>query len=172
MGIKELNSLKWDIHESVTTFPGSHIIGDVKIGENSSVWYNAVIRGDRSAIVIGKNSNIQDNCVIHCADNLTTILGDNVSVGHGAILHGCEIGDNVLIGMNATVLNGAKIGKGSIIGAGALVTEGKEFPDESLILGVPGKLIRQLNSEEVDQIKKNALIYVDLAKENNASKSS
>ena len=171
MDDKDFDSPKWDIDKTVVTFPGSHIIGDVKIGENSSVWYNAVIRGDRGPIIIGKNSNIQDNCVIHCADDLTTALGDNVSVGHGAILHGCEIEDNVLIGMNATVLNGAKIGKGSVVGAGALVTERKEFPEGSLILGVPGKLVRQLSLEEMEKIKINALVYVKLSKENHASRS-
>lgn len=171
MNSKDYNP-KLDIDKTVATLPGSHIVGDVKIGENSSVWYNAVIRGDRGPIVIGKNSNIQDNCVIHCADNLTTALGDNVSVGHGAILHGCEIGENVLIGMNATVLNGAKIAKNSVVGAGALVTEGKEFPEKSLILGVPGKLVRKLSLNEIEKIKENALVYVDLAKENHISKSS
>ena len=164
MNYKDFNSLKLDIDKTVARFPGSHIIGDVKIGENSSVWYNAVIRGDRGPIVIGKNSNVQDNCVIHCADDLITSLGDNVSIGHGAILHGCEIHDNVVIGMNATVLNGAIIGKDSVVGAGALVTERKEFPEKSLIVGIPGKLVKQLSFEEVEKIKENALIYVELAK--------
>ena len=164
MNNKDSYNSKLDIDKTVLTFPGSHIVGDVKIGENSSVWYNAVIRGDRGPIIIGKNSNVQDNCVIHCKDNEPTMLGDNVSVGHGAILHGCEIQDNVLIGMNATVLNEAKIGKDSVVGAGALITEGKEFPEKSLIIGVPGKLVRQLSSEEVEKIKENASIYVELAK--------
>jgi carbonic anhydrase/acetyltransferase-like protein (isoleucine patch superfamily) len=172
MSNKDFNSLKLDFDKTVATFPGSHIIGDVKIGENSSVWYNAVIRGDIEPIVIGKNSNIQDNCVIHCTDNLPTTLGDNVSVGHGAILHSCEIGENVLIGMNATVLNKAKIGKDSVVGAGTLVAEGKEFPEGSLILGVPGKVVRQLTLDEIEKIKENALVYVELAKENHISKSS
>ena len=172
MTSKGLKDMKLDIDKTVATFPGSHIIGDVKIGKNSSVWYNAVIRGDRGPIVIGKNSNIQDNCVIHCADNLLTSLGDNVSIGHGAILHGCQIEDNVLIGMNATVLDGAKIGKNSVVGAGALVTGGKEFPENSLILGVPGKVVKQLTPEEAEKIKKNALIYVELAKQKYVSKSS
>jgi len=163
MNYKDFNILKQDIDKTVAKFPGSHIVGDVKIGENSSVWYNAVIRGDRGPIVIGKNSNVQDNCVIHCADNITTSLGNNVSIGHGAILHGCQIKDNVIIGMNATVLNEAKIAKDSVVGAGALVTEGKEFPERSLIIGVPGKVVRQLSSEEVEKIKENALIYVELA---------
>jgi len=152
------------IHDSVKILSGAHVVGDVKIGENSSVWYNAVIRGDRGPIVIGKNSNIQDNCVIHCSDTLTTSLGDYVSIGHGAIIHGCQIGENVIIGMNATILNDAIIGNDSIVGAGSVVTEGKEFPDRSLIVGTPGKLIRELSDEEVENLKLNALWYVDLSK--------
>ena len=153
------------IHDTVKILPGAHVVGDVKIDENSSVWYNAVIRGDRGPIVIGKNSNIQDNCVIHCSDTLTTKLGDYVSVGHGAIIHGCEIGENVVIGMNATILNDAKIANDSIVAAGSVVTEGKEFPEKSLILGTPAKLIRELSDDEVKKLKLNALIYVKLANE-------
>jgi len=151
------------IHDTVKILPGAHVVGDVKIGENSSVWYNAVIRGDRGPIVIGKNSNVQDNCVIHCSDTITTTLGDCVSIGHGAIIHGCEIGENVIIGMNATILNDAKIGNDSLVAAGSVVTEGREFPDKSLILGVPGKAVRELNPDEIERIKSNAFIYVDLA---------
>lgn len=165
MVINSLNDLKPVLHKSVRTFEGSHIIGDVKIGENSSVWYNAVIRGDKGPIIIGKSTNIQDNCVIHCSDTLTTTLKDFVSVGHGAIIHGCEIGENVIIGMNATILNDSKIGNDSIIGAGSVVTEGKEFPDKSLILGVPGRVLRQLTSDEINKIKLNALNYVELMKD-------
>lgn len=165
MVINNLNDLKPVLHKSVRTFEGSHIIGDVKIGENSSVWYNAVIRGDRGPIIIGKSTNIQDNCVIHCSDTLTTTLKDFVSVGHGAIIHGCEIGENVIIGMNATILNDSKIGDDSIVGAGSVVTEGKEFPDKSLILGVPGRVVRQLTSDEINKIKLNALNYVELMKD-------
>ena len=153
------------IHDTVKIFPGAHVVGDVDIGENSSVWYNAVIRGDRGPIVIGKNSNVQDNCVIHCSDTLTTKLGDYVSIGHGAIIHGCQIGENVIIGMNATILNDAIIGNDSLVGAGSVVTEGKKFPDRSLIVGTPGKLIRELTDEEVEKLKWNALVYVDLANE-------
>ena len=163
MTINNPNNLKPKIDDSVKLFKGSHVIDDVTIGENSSVWYNAVIRGDRGPIVIGKNSNVQDNCVIHCSDTLTTTLGDYVSVGHGAIIHGCQIGENVIIGMNATILNDAIIGNDSIIGAGSVVTEGKEFPDGSLILGTPAKLIRELTDEEVEKLKLNALAYVELA---------
>ncbi|HML05856.1 MAG TPA: gamma carbonic anhydrase family protein [Methanobacterium sp.] len=151
------------VNKSVKIFKGARIVGNVDIAENSSVWYNAVIRGDMSYIKIGKCSNIQDNCVIHCSRVFPTILGDYVSVGHGAVLHGCEIGDNTLIGINSTVLNGAKIGRNCIVGAGAVVTEGKEFEDGSLILGVPAKAIRKLNNEEIDSINENALRYKKIA---------
>lgn len=151
------------VHKSVKIFDGAQIIKNVEIDENSSIWYNAVIRGDMSLIKIGKCSNIQDNCVIHSSYAFPVILGDYVSVGHGAVLHGCEIGDNSLIGINSTVLNGAKIGKNSIVGAGAVVTEGKEFEEGSLILGVPAKAIRKLNDEEIDNIKENALRYLKVA---------
>ncbi|MGL6297947.1 MAG: gamma carbonic anhydrase family protein [Methanobacteriaceae archaeon] len=158
------------IDKTVKVFEGAHIIGDVTIGKNSSVWYNAVLRGDRDSIKIGANTNIQDNCVIHCSDGFTTILKDNVSVGHGAILHGCEIEDNVIIGMNATVLNGAKIAKNSVVGAGAVVSENKTFPEKSLILGVPGKVVRSLTDIEVKGIERNASVYTQLAKEYSESR--
>lgn len=151
------------IHESVKIFEGAQIIENVEIDEDTSVWYNAVIRGDMSPIKIGKCSNIQDNCVIHSSYAFPVILGDYVSVGHAAVLHGCKIGDNTLIGINSTVLNGAKIGKNSIVGAGAVVTEGKEFEEGSLILGVPAKAIRKLTNEEIDSIKENALRYQKVA---------
>ncbi|KZX14682.1 gamma carbonic anhydrase family protein [Methanobrevibacter curvatus] len=153
------------IDNSAKIFPGAHIIGDVDIGENSSVWYNAVVRGDRGKIIIGKNSNVQDNCVLHGSLDMDTVINDNVSIGHGAIIHGCLIEDNVLVGMNATVLNNAKISKNSIVGAGALVSENKEFPEGSLILGVPGKFIRKLTPEEIKGVGLNAKEYVNLAKE-------
>lgn len=151
------------VHESVKIFEGAKIIKNVKIDEDSSVWYNAVIRGDMSSITIGKCSNIQDNCVIHSSYDFPVILGDYVSVGHAAVLHGCKIGDNSLIGINSTILNGAKIGKNSIVGAGAVVTEGKEFQDESLILGVPAKAVRKLKEEEIERVKENALRYKRVA---------
>ncbi|MGZ7069501.1 MAG: gamma carbonic anhydrase family protein [Methanobacterium sp.] len=152
------------IHDSVKIFKGAQIIENVEIDEYSSVWYNAVIRGDMSSIKIGKYTNVQDNCVIHSSHGHPIVLGDYVSVGHAAVLHGCIIGDNTLIGINSTVLNGVKIGKNSIIGAGAVITEGKEFKDNSLILGIPGKTIRKLNNEEIDRIKENAIRYSKVAK--------
>jgi carbonic anhydrase/acetyltransferase-like protein (isoleucine patch superfamily) len=147
------------IHSSVKILPGAKVIGDVKIAQNSSIWFNAVVRGDIGSIIIGSSSNVQDNCVIHSPAE----IGDYVSIGHAAVVHGCHIHDNCLIGMNSTILDGAKIGKNSIVGAGAVVTEGKEFPDGSLILGVPAKAVRELTPEEIKAIKDNALSYVELA---------
>lgn len=154
------------IHESVKLFDGVRIIGNVIIDSESSVWYNAVLRGDIESISIGKCSNVQDNCVIHSSKNYPVNLGDYVSVGHAAVLHGCEIEDNCLIGMNSTVLNGAKIGKNSIIGAGAVVTEGKEFDEGSLILGIPAKAIKKLTKKEIENIKDIAVRYTKLAQKN------
>lgn len=145
-------------------FSGAKIIGEVEIGDHSSIWYNAVVRGDIEPIKIGSYSNIQDNCVIHTSKGFKTTIGDYVSVGHAAVLHGCNIKDNVLVGMNATILNGSTINKDTIIGAGTVITEGKEFPSGSLILGVPGRLIRELTREEIKSIKDNALRYSKLAK--------
>ena len=160
---KERSIMK--LKEPVKIFPGAQVIGDVEIDENASIWHGAIIRGDVGPIRIGKNSNIQDNCVLHTSADFPLKIGENVSVGHGAVVHGCEIDDNVLIGMNATILNGAKIGKNSIVGAGAVVSEGKEFPENSLILGVPGKLIKETTEEQREHIAWNAAHYVELANE-------
>lgn len=145
------------------TLKGSVIKGKVSIAEKSSVWYNAVIRGDIEPITIGKCSNVQDNCVLHSSKGYPLTVGDHVSVGHAAVLHGCEIKDNCLIGMNATVLNGAVINKNSIVGAGALVTENHEFPENSLIIGIPAKAVRTLNKEEIENITNNAIKYSEMA---------
>jgi len=152
------------VKKNFKIFNGAKIIGEVEIGDHSSIWYNAVIRGDIEPIKIGSYSNIQDNCVVHTSKGFKAIIGDYVSVGHGAILHGCRIKNNVLVGMNATILNGSTIQENSIIGAGTVVTEGKEFPPGSLILGVPGRFIRELTMEEINSIKENALRYSKLAK--------
>ena len=152
------------VDKSVKTFEGSKIIGNVKIDAESSIWYNAVLRGDIEAINIGKYSNVQDNCVVHSSKDYPVKLGDYVTVGHAAVLHGCEIKDNCLIGMNSTVLNGVKIMKNCIVGAGAVVTEGKEFDEGSLILGTPARAVRKLTDEEIDDIKDHAVRYAKLAK--------
>lgn len=152
-------------HDSVKIFPGAKIKGEVSIGNSSSIWYNAVIRGDIELITIGKYSNIQDNCVLHSTLGFPLDVGDYVSVGHAAVLHGCKINNNCIIGMNATLLNGSVIGKNSIVGAGSVVTEGKKFPEGSIIIGIPAKAVRQLSPEEIEKIRKNALNYSKLAKE-------
>ena len=151
--------------DSIVICPGAQVLGDVELGENVSVWHGAVIRGDTDSITIGDNSNVQDNCVVHCTRGFPVVIGKNVSVGHGAVVHGCKLDDNVLIGMNATVLNGAHISKNSIVGAGAVVSEGKDFPEGSLILGVPAKVVKQLSPEQVQLIQNNADNYVKLSKQ-------
>ena len=141
---------------------GAVVTGDVTFGNRVSVWYNAVIRGDMAPIIIGDDSNIQECAVLHVSDNIPLTIGAGVTVGHGAILHSCTIGDNSLIGMGAIVLDGAKIGKNCIIGAGALVTGGTEIPDGSLVIGSPGKIRRELTPEEILSNQKNAEEYVHL----------
>lgn len=151
------------IDKSVRIFKGAIVDGNVNIEANSSVWFNAVIRGDIEPINIGEESNVQDNCVLHSSENYPLTLGNNVSVGHAAVLHGCTIENNCLIGMNATVLNGAVIRKNSIVGAGAVVTEGHEFPENSLILGVPAKAVKTIEPDQIKSITDNAINYVKMA---------
>jgi carbonic anhydrase/acetyltransferase-like protein (isoleucine patch superfamily) len=139
------------------------VIGDVVLGDDVSVWFGAVIRGDKDRISIGPGSNVQDNAVIHTTTGFPVEIGAEVSIGHGAILHGCSIRDRVLVGMGAILLNGVVVGEGSIIGAGAVITEGKEIPAHSLVLGVPGKVIRETTPEQRDGIVHNAREYVKLA---------
>lgn len=153
-----------NIHETAYVANNATIVGNVTIGKNSSVWFNAVLRGDSSNIIIGENSNIQDNCVIHMDEDDEVRIGDNVTIGHGAIIHGCVIEDNCLIGMGAIILNGAVIKRNSIIGAGALVTQNKVIPENSLVVGAPAKVKRQLTSEEILSNKESAAHYVSLSK--------
>jgi carbonic anhydrase/acetyltransferase-like protein (isoleucine patch superfamily) len=148
------------IHESVYLAEGVRIAGDVTIGADSSVWFNAVLRGDCAAIRIGSRSNIQDNAVIHADPGIPCTIGDGVTVGHTAIVHGAEIGDNVLIGMHSVVMNGAKVGANSIIGVGAVVTEGTEIPPGSLVIGMPGKVKRPVTEGEIDGNRMAAEHYV------------
>lgn len=153
-----------NIDKSVFIAEGAKVIGNVTIKEDSSVWFNAVIRGDSSTIEIGKRSNVQDNAVIHTSRNSKVVVGDNVTIGHGAIVHGCSIGNNVLIGMGAIVLDNAVIGDNCIIGAGALITQNKVIPDGSLVYGNPAKIVRNITQEEIDHIIWNANDYVSEAK--------
>ena len=154
-----------NIHESVYIAPGAIVLGNVTAKENASIWYHATVRGDRAPVVIGSGSNIQDNCVIHVGAEHPVIIGDNVTVGHSAVIHGCEIGDNSLIGMGAIVMNGCVIGKNCIVGAGALVTQNTHVPDNSLILGNPAKIKRQVTAEEVEASLRNARLYAEEAGE-------
>jgi carbonic anhydrase/acetyltransferase-like protein (isoleucine patch superfamily) len=152
------------INENVFVFKGAVIDGKVNIENKSSVWFNAVLRGDIEPLTIGTCSNVQDNCVLHSSVGYPLNIGNYVSVGHAAVLHGCTIEDNCIIGMNATVLNGAIIRKNSIVGAGAVVTEGHEFPENSLILGVPAKAVRTLKEDQIKSIEDNAITYVEMAR--------
>lgn len=139
---------------------GAIVLGDVTLGERSSVWYNAVLRGDINRIVVGRHSNIQDNAVLHLADDYPCLLGNFVTIGHSAVVHACRIGDEVLIGMGAVVLDGAVVGKQSIIGAKALVTQGTRIPPGSLVLGAPAKVVRALTKRERVSLKGWAEKYV------------
>ncbi len=140
------------------------VIGSVRLKDSSSIWFNCVLRGDNDWIEIGERSNIQDGCVLHTDPGLTLCIGDNVTVGHKAMLHGCTIGNNSLIGIGSTILNRARIGSNCIVGAHALVTENKKFPDGSLILGAPARVARTLTDEEISGISEAADIYVANAK--------
>ncbi len=143
--------------------PNATVVGKVTLGEESSVWYSAVIRADVEEIIIGKRTNIQDGAILHADFGEPTIIGDDVTVGHGAIVHGAMVGDCTLIGMRATILNRAKIGKFCIIGACALVTEGMEIPDYSMVLGIPAKIVKQLPEEIAQKLLMSAAHYVEMA---------
>ncbi|WP_181768191.1 gamma carbonic anhydrase family protein [Streptomyces albidus (ex Kaewkla and Franco 2022)] len=152
------------IDEDAYAAPTSVVVGDVTLGAASSVWYGAVLRADCDIITIGQGSNIQDNCTVHADPGFPTHVGEGVSVGHNAVLHGCTVEDEVLVGMSATVLNGARIGAGSLIAAHALVPQGMQVPPGSLVAGVPAKIKRDLSPEELEGIKANALMYQHLAR--------
>lgn len=139
------------------------VIGNVEFGEGTNIWYGAVIRADAAPMKIGANSNVQDNCVLHSNINQMTVIGRNVTIGHSAVIHGCTVEDNILIGMNATVLDGAVVGEGSIVGANALIPAGKIIPPRSMVLGVPGKVVREVTEEEVQANIRNALWYVEMS---------
>lgn len=150
--------------DNIFVASGAHIIGNVTIGNNVGVWYNAVIRADMENIVIGDNTNIQDNCTLHTGSGFPIVIGNGVTIGHNAMVHGCSVGDNTVIGMGSIILNGAKIGKNCIIGAGALVTGKIEIPDNSIAFGNPAKVIRRMTEENVESNKNNARKYVELIK--------
>jgi len=153
------------ISETAFIAPSADIIGEVTVGNNCSIWYNVTIRGDIAPVVIGKNSNVQDNSVIHVGHDVPAVIGNNVTIGHNVIVHACTIKDNSLIGMGAIILDYAEIGEESIVGAGSLVTQRKKFPPRSLIMGSPARLIRELSEEEIQGIRDNVQSYVDIVLE-------
>lgn len=164
MAIYQLGDEAPDIHPTAWVADSAQVIGAVTMAENSSVWFGVVARGDSDRITIGRDSNIQDGTVLHADRGVPLHIGDNVTVGHQAMLHGCTIGEGSLIGIQAVVLNGAKIGRNCLVGAGALVTEGKEFPDGSLIMGAPAKVVRSLTPEQIAGMQRGTKHYVENAR--------
>ncbi|MDM1696389.1 gamma carbonic anhydrase family protein [Thiopseudomonas alkaliphila] len=159
-----LNENTPEIDPSAWVAETAVVIGKVRLAQDSSVWFGAVLRGDNELIQIGVGSNVQDGAVMHTDMGYPLTLGQHVTVGHNAMLHGCSVGDGSLIGINAVILNGAIIGKNCIIGANTLIAEGKEIPDNSLVVGSPGKVVKQLTEQQVAQLKLNAIHYVENAK--------
>ncbi|WP_342131505.1 gamma carbonic anhydrase family protein [Hydrogenophaga sp. OTU3427] len=164
MALYELDGVAPQVAESAWVADSGQVMGQVVLGEDSSVWFGAVLRGDTETITVGRGSNVQDASVLHADHGFPLVIGERVTVGHQVMLHGCTIGDESLIGIGAVVLNGAKIGKHCLVGAGALVTEGKEFPDGSMIIGSPAKAVRQLSPEQIAGLKRSAQHYVDNAR--------
>ncbi len=161
MAIYQLGEHAPEIDASSYVAESANLIGKVTLEANASVWDGATIRGDNERITIGENSNVQEGTVMHTDMGYPMVIGKNVTIGHQAMLHGCTVGDGSLIGIQAVVLNGAKIGKGCLVGAGALVTEGKAFPDHSLILGSPAKVVRTLTEEDLLRLQGSAASYVE-----------
>lgn len=163
MAIYELDGVKPNVPENGQYWVAENatVVGNVVLEEDSSVWFNAVLRGDNDPIKVGRRSNIQDGSVLHTDYGCPLTIGDNVTVGHMVMLHGCTIGDNSLIGIGATVMNRVKIGKNCIIGAHALVPEGREIPDNSLVMGAPGKIIKQVSEPQIQMLQMSAQVYVD-----------
>ena len=159
MAIYSLDDKQPVLAEGAWVADSAQVMGAVELGANASVWFGTVIRGDTETIRIGEGSNIQDLAVIHADNGLPVVVGKHVTVGHQVMLHGCTIGDGTLIGMGATILNGARIGHGCLIGAGALVTEGKEIPDGSLVMGAPGRVVRELDAEARARLLRSAEGY-------------
>jgi len=164
MAIEAFDGIRPQIHPTAFIAASADVIGRVTIGEESSVWYHATLRGDINAISIGARSNIQDNVVVHLADDFGCRIGDLVTVGHSAVVHACEIGDEVLVGMGAIILDGAVIGSRSVIGAGALITGGTRIPPGSLVLGSPARVVRSLDAEEQGKVRYWAEKYIGVAR--------
>ena len=157
---------EWPVVEaSAFIAPGAYVVGKVTVGARAGIWFNAVLRADIAAISVGARSNIQDNSTVHVDPDHPTTIGEDVTVGHGVILHGCTIENEVLVGMGAVILTGCTIGSGSIVGAHSLITENKVIPPRSLVLGSPGRIVRTITEEELEGIRENARHYVKMAAE-------
>ena len=163
MAIYQLDDFTPSVPSSAWVADSAQVMGNVTLGEDTSVWFGAVLRGDTSTITVGKGSNVQDNSVLHADNGMPLVIGEGVTVGHQVMLHGCTVGNNSLIGIGAIVLNGVKIGNNCLVGAGALLTEGKEFEDGSMIIGSPAKAVRVLSPEQIEGLKMSAKHYIDNA---------
>lgn len=163
MAVYQLGEHTPRIHETAWVAESAQVIGRVELAEGASIWFGAVVRGDVEDIRIGRNSNIQDNSVLHADSGIPLTIGENVTVGHQVMLHGCTVGDGALIGIRAVVLNGATIGRNCIVGAGSVVTEGKSFPDGTLIIGAPARVVRELDPEQIAMMQHGAPHYVNNA---------
>lgn len=159
------NGITPKVHESVFVAPGAYIIGDVTIGEESTVWFNAVLRGDDGPITVGKRCSIQDNSTIHLYEGSPVVIGDDVTIGHNVILHGCKIGRSSIIGMGSTLLDSVEVGEECIIGANTLLAGGIKIPPRSLVLGSPGKVIRELTEKDLQMLKYSSETYVQKGKD-------
>ena len=164
MPLFKLGAKTPQVGDNAWVAPNATVIGDVRLGRNASIWWNATLRGDNDPIHIGDNTNIQDGSVLHTDEGVPMHIGNDVTVGHLVMLHGCTVGDGSLIGIGSVILNRAVIGKGCIVGANTLIPEGKVFPDKVLIVGSPGKVVRELSDEDVAKLKKSAEHYVDNAR--------
>lgn len=161
MALYELDGVAPRLADGAWVADSAQVIGGVVLGENASVWFGAVLRGDNETLTIGRDTNVQDGSVLHSDMGSPLTLGEGVTIGHQVMLHGCTVGDNSLIGIQAVILNKARIGRNSIVGAGAVVTEGKEFPDNSLIIGAPAKVVRTLDEAAVAKLRQSAQHYVE-----------
>ncbi|WP_287926074.1 gamma carbonic anhydrase family protein [Diaphorobacter sp.] len=164
MAIYELDGVAPQVAASAWVADSGQVMGDVVLGEDASVWFGTVVRGDTARITIGAGTNVQDASVLHADIGQPLVIGERVTVGHQVMLHGCTVGDESLIGIGAIVLNGAKIGRNCLVGAGSLVTEGKEFPDGSMILGSPAKVVRQLTPKQIEGLRQSARHYMENAR--------
>ena len=164
MAVYALDDVTPQIAESAWVADSAQVMGEVSVGADASIWFGTVVRGDTATITIGEGSNVQDASVLHADLGMPLVIGRHVTVGHQVMLHGCTIGDESLIGIGAIVLNGAKIGKNCLVGAGALVTEGKEFPDGSMIIGSPARVVKQLTPEQMQGLRQSAQHYIDNAR--------